>query len=120
MLGSPALGVAGDLDPTFSGDGTVTTGFPGNAAASGVAVQADGKIVAAGRASDSTTGDSTFALARYRLNGGLDPGFSGDGKVTGGSPDLSISRRGPGEAWIRRASENDRERRRSRNVASSD
>jgi uncharacterized delta-60 repeat protein len=82
MLGSPALGVAGDLDPTFSGDGTVTTGFPGSAAASGVAVQADGKIVAAGRASDSTTGDTRFAVARYRLNGGLDPGFGGDGKVT--------------------------------------
>jgi uncharacterized delta-60 repeat protein len=86
MLGSPALAVAGDLDPIFSGDGRMTTGFPGNADASGVAVQADGKIVAVGSVSDPTTHKSKFALARYRTDGTLDPIFSGDGRVTTAFP----------------------------------
>jgi uncharacterized delta-60 repeat protein len=81
MLASPVLAAAGDLDSTFSGDGRVTTAFAGGADASGVAVQADGKIVAAG-AADRASSDSRFALARYRPSGTLDPTFSGDGKVT--------------------------------------
>ena len=47
-------------------------------AASGVALQADGKIVAVGPS--GTDGD--FALARYNPNGTLDTSFSGDGKQT--------------------------------------
>jgi uncharacterized delta-60 repeat protein len=71
----------GSLDPTFDGDGKVTTDFAGNLdQASGVAIQADGKIVAAGRADVSGTFD--FALARYNTDGSLDTGFDGDGKVT--------------------------------------
>jgi hypothetical protein len=48
------------VDPTFGGDGRVTTEFPGDAFATGVAIQADGRIVAAGSA-----GEGKFALARY-------------------------------------------------------
>ena len=40
-----------------------------------MAVQPDGKIVAAGYAAPGG-----FALARYQTNGALDPTFSGDGK----------------------------------------
>ena len=68
----------GTLDASFDGDGLVTTNFTVNAdGAEGLAIQADGEIVAAGHA-----GDSRFALARYEPGGTLDPTFSGDGKVT--------------------------------------
>ena len=75
----------GSLDPTFSGDGKVTTGFgfgPDDAA-NGIAVLGDGKIVAAGRTSGGAT-SSDFALARYNPNGTLDTSFSGNGKQTTG------------------------------------
>jgi uncharacterized delta-60 repeat protein len=67
----------GSLDTSFSGDGRQTTDFPGNDEARGVALQGDGKIVAAGFA-----GAADFALARYNPNGSLDTTFSGDGKQT--------------------------------------
>ncbi len=73
----------GSLDATFDGDGKVTTAFAGNASAYAIAIQADGKIVAAGSAvNNSTPNNSVFALARYNNDGSLDTGFSGDGKVT--------------------------------------
>ena len=45
-----ALAAPGDLDTTFGGDGLVTTSFPGSNgdSAYAVAIQPDGKIVAAG------------------------------------------------------------------------
>jgi uncharacterized delta-60 repeat protein len=73
----------GTLDRSFGGNGKVLTGFPGtNAAAFAVAIQPDGKILAAGKAGESSgkTGGS-FALVRYRWNGTLDHTFHGDGKV---------------------------------------
>jgi uncharacterized delta-60 repeat protein len=76
----------GSLDTSFSGDGKMTTDFGGFDGAAGVALQGNGKIVAAGRGGPG--GD--FALARYRPNGSLDSSFSGDGKKTtdfGGSLD---------------------------------
>jgi uncharacterized delta-60 repeat protein len=53
----------GSLDTTFGGDGTVVTDFGGTDVIADLAVQPDGKIVAAGR-----TG-SDVALARYGTNG---------------------------------------------------
>ncbi|MER7466539.1 calcium-binding protein [Streptomyces sp. NPDC097981] len=53
----------GSLDPTFGTGGKVTTDFGGFDAAFAVALQADGKIVAAG--SSDSSGTSDFALARY-------------------------------------------------------
>jgi uncharacterized delta-60 repeat protein len=54
----------GALDSSFSGDGKRRSDFGGDDAANGVALQADGKIVAVGhgRGADGT---SDFALARY-------------------------------------------------------
>ena len=72
----------GSLDATFGGDGKVTTDFTaGGDYAYGMAIQSDGKIVAAGNAG-VTGSDSRFALARYNADGSLDPTFGGDGKVT--------------------------------------
>jgi uncharacterized delta-60 repeat protein len=78
-----ALAAPGALDPTFSGDGKLTTNFPrGDDGAAGVAIQADGKVVVAGSAGWGPGPAPTFALARYRSGGTLDPTFGGDGKVT--------------------------------------
>jgi uncharacterized delta-60 repeat protein len=57
----------GSLDMSFSGDGVQTTAFGSAAGAAGVALQGDGKIVAAGfgRGPNQT---SDFALARYLGN----------------------------------------------------
>jgi uncharacterized delta-60 repeat protein len=74
----------GDLDASFGGAGLVSTDFGGGEGGSGVAVQADGRIVVAG------SGDGDFAVARYKADGSLDTSFSGDGKQTtdlGGSDD---------------------------------
>lgn len=87
---SSAWAGAGDLDPTFGGDGKVTTPFfteaHDSATVYAIAVQPDGKIVAAGSASRSQQSGagsgSEFALARYNADGSLDTSFSGDGKVT--------------------------------------
>jgi uncharacterized delta-60 repeat protein len=78
-----ALAGPGDLDPTFGGDGKVTTDFfAGNDAAKAVAIQKNGKIVAAGTAFNGNTGGNDFALARYKRNGSLDKSFGDQGKVT--------------------------------------
>jgi uncharacterized delta-60 repeat protein len=77
---NPAAAPSGDLDTTFDGDGQLTTGFSAAAEVRSLAIQRDGKIVAAGRVDVSGTRD--FALARYYADGSLDTSFDGDGKVT--------------------------------------
>ena len=72
----------GSLDRFFSGDGKTTTSFGHDEYAAAVAIQSDGKIVAAGTRRDHLNSD--FALVRYTANGALDPSFDGDGKVTTG------------------------------------
>ena len=70
----------GTLDASFGGDGKVMTRFTsGYESATGVAIQADGKIVAVGTAGRNF--DNKFALARYNGDGTLDASFGGDGKV---------------------------------------
>jgi uncharacterized delta-60 repeat protein len=71
----------GSLDTSFGGDGLVTTDVLGNVDyASGVVLQADNKIVVAGYSWNGTNYD--FTLVRYNPDGGLDGGFSDDGKVS--------------------------------------
>src|SRR5919201_1773838 len=76
----PARAAAGHLDPTFGGDGKVTTdmsgGFDG---ANAVAIQGNGKIVAAGGIGGA---GGRFGIARYDTDGTLDTTFGGDGTVT--------------------------------------
>jgi uncharacterized delta-60 repeat protein len=71
----------GTLDTSFNGTGKVTTAI-GNGVdeAFAVAIQSDGKIVAAGFGNNGSNND--FALARYNTNGTLDTSFNGTGKVT--------------------------------------
>ena len=45
-----------------------------------VAIQSDGKIVAAGESFSGSSWD--FALVRYNTDGSLDTSFDSDGKVT--------------------------------------
>jgi len=70
----------GDLDPTFGKNGTLTTNFlaGSNDVVFGLAVQPDGKVVAAGISAGMTVG---FALARYNPDGSLDQTFGDGGRV---------------------------------------
>jgi uncharacterized delta-60 repeat protein len=77
-----AAGAApGDRDPSFGGDGIVTT--PGGAA-NAMAVLPNGKILAVGQ-----------GRVRYLADGSLDPVFDGDGRVTtGGGAGVAIQPNG--------------------------
>ena len=67
----------GSLDTSFDGDGKVTTSIGISSGANAVALQQDGKIVAAGFNNYGST--SEFTLIRYKTDGSLDASFSGDG-----------------------------------------
>jgi uncharacterized delta-60 repeat protein len=76
--------VDGSLDTSFDDDGKVTTDFATahQSARSGV-IQKDGKIVVAGLVlRQDQAQPSDVALARYNMDGSLDPTFSGDGRTT--------------------------------------
>jgi uncharacterized delta-60 repeat protein len=69
--------------PTFVvSDGKVTTDFFGRFDwSTSINLQADGKILVVGGATNSS-GGRDFALARYNTNGSLDASFNSDGKLT--------------------------------------
>jgi uncharacterized delta-60 repeat protein len=71
----------GSLDRSFGSGGKVLTNFSGSfyGEAHAVAIQENGKIVAAGVS--TATGYDDFALARYNANGSLDTSFGSGGKV---------------------------------------
>jgi uncharacterized delta-60 repeat protein len=66
----------GTLDTAFGSGGMVITDFGAGEFAFELALQADGKIIAAGMSG------SDFALARYNPNGSLDATFGTGGEVT--------------------------------------
>ena len=72
----------GSLDPSFDGDGKVTTDVESNSndVANSLALQADGKILLGGYS--YTAGYERFALVRYNTDGSLDTSFDFDGRVT--------------------------------------
>ena len=76
----------GSLDTSFGNGGIVTTNFPEGSYASSVALQADGKIIAAGTVFvDFIIGEPSntdFALARYNSDGTLDTSFGSGGQVS--------------------------------------
>src|SRR6478736_2976598 len=77
----------GGLDKTFGVGGKVQTDFPGLAAvASSVALQTDGKIIAAGTVfvafDPGESSDTDFALARYNPDGTPDATSGNGGQVS--------------------------------------
>jgi uncharacterized delta-60 repeat protein len=73
----------GSLDSSFGYAGTLVTPVsPGGSEARGVAVQPDGKILAAGTAFASGPMDDHFAVVRYNLDGSLDSSFGSGGVAT--------------------------------------
>lgn len=70
----------GSLDPSFNGDGSVTTRVsPGDDEILALGLLADGRIIAAGYSHNGA--DRDFALACYRPDGSLDPLFGQAGLV---------------------------------------
>jgi uncharacterized delta-60 repeat protein len=77
----------GSLDTSFGSGGIVTTFFPGDGSyAFALALQSDGKIIAAGTDfvdfNPGDMSDTDFALARYNPDGSLDTTFGNGGTVT--------------------------------------
>jgi uncharacterized delta-60 repeat protein len=64
----------GSLDASFGAAGRVTTDIGDTDSIASLALQPDGKIVAAG-----TAFDEDFTIARYNSDGNLDPGFGSGG-----------------------------------------
>ena len=72
----------GNLDLTLDGDGVLADHkASGVSTHNAVAVQADGKIVTAGTSGATGGNEAHFTVARYNINGSLDPSFSEDGKL---------------------------------------
>ena len=81
LVATPALAVPGGLDLTFSGDGKVLTNVtPRSDYAIDAALQADGKILAAGISGEERP-NPNLTVIRYESDGSLDSTFSSDGKV---------------------------------------
>jgi uncharacterized delta-60 repeat protein len=76
----------GSLDAGFGDGGIVTTVFPHGSYAFALALQPDGKIVAAGtdyvNFSSEANSDTDFAIARYDTDGSPDFSFGSGGQVT--------------------------------------
>ncbi len=76
----------GSLDRSFGNGGIVTTNFPEGSYAFDVALQPDGKIIAAGTVfvdfDPGESSDTDFALARYNPDGTPDATFGNGGQVS--------------------------------------
>lgn len=70
----------GTLDPTFAEDGLANSNLEGVGWARGVAIQRDGKIVAAGGTGKDAY-SSSFVVLRYNTNGTFDRTFGRGGQV---------------------------------------
>jgi uncharacterized delta-60 repeat protein len=89
----PAGAAPGDLDPSFDGDGNVTTNFTRRGDHSiGIAIQPDGKIIMAGVVGNFGS-NAKFGVVRYNGDGSLDSTFGGDGTVSTDFPKYRGSQR---------------------------
>jgi uncharacterized delta-60 repeat protein len=80
LEGRSLLSGPGSLDTTFGIGGLATADFTaGSDGARSVAVQVDGKLIAAGSAASSA---SSFAAVRFNADGSLDTSYGNGGKVT--------------------------------------
>lgn len=69
----------GSLDPTFGSSGITTTDLGGGDAINAIALQRDGRIVAAASSWDRTGRVCRFIVARYTADGALDASFGQGG-----------------------------------------
>ena len=84
----------GSLDTTFGTAGKITTDVSGSGdAIYAIAIQADGKIIAAGemRANPGPDSSPNGAIVRYNSDGSVDTGFGIDGRVTTDLPNGSTA-----------------------------
>jgi uncharacterized delta-60 repeat protein len=92
----------GSLDTSWGGSGKVLTAFhSGDDRAHALALLGDGRVVAAGSATNDAGTAQEFALARYNAIGRLDTSFNGSGKVTnrfdpGGDTAYAVALQGDG------------------------
>ena len=91
----------GSLDTTFDTDGIATLLIKASSAAYDIAVQPNGKIIAAGVSSTGTTASVNFALARFNTNGSLDTTFG-----TAGTVDTPVSATLSDQAFAMRLQQN--------------
>ena len=70
----------GSADTGFGTGGTAGTALSENASASGIALQADGKLVVVGTRAFSP--NANFIVARYNGDGSLDTGFGNAGALS--------------------------------------
>jgi uncharacterized delta-60 repeat protein len=91
-FGLARLNTDGSMDTTFGG-GLVSTSFSGGGESIpfAVAIQPDGKIIAAGATGGSTVSTFIFAAARYNTDGTLDSTFGTVGTVTVVIPSSIVS-----------------------------
>jgi uncharacterized delta-60 repeat protein len=80
----------GTLDNTFDGDGVVTTSIGSGARITALALQSDGRIVAAGPFDPGAETDR-FVVARYTTGGALDATFGGGTVETGFGPEAAFA-----------------------------
>lgn len=85
----------GTLDNSFGTNGKVTTAIGDSSSAFAIAIQPDGKIIAAGAGGNQ---NSDFALARYHANGTLDSSFGMNGTVI--TPITGLSRESAEEVLL--------------------
>jgi len=97
----------GTLDPSFGTGGVAYVPPPAGAAtqATSVAIQADGKLVAAGSLQPSTMSALwKFAVARFLPSGALDPSFGMGGSVTtlvgNSQSDFAVVALQPDDGWV--------------------
>lgn len=69
----------GDIDTSFGSNGIINTNLGGNDLVNGLALQPDGKLIAAGHSAFENESERA-ALARYTAGGELDPSFSNGGE----------------------------------------
>jgi uncharacterized delta-60 repeat protein len=79
----------GAPDPSFDGDGLVTSNFGGDEGGTSVIVLGDGRLVLAGSAE---LGPDVFALVRYLPDGALDTSFGIGGLATADGGGLETAR----------------------------
>ena len=78
---SSAVAFPGELDPTFSRDGSAVTRFRNSySVATDVALQADGRVVVVGPVHTDGTIVSDFGIVRFTAGGKRDTTFSTNGK----------------------------------------